>query len=31
LSGIWDTIQAQAGAFVKRTGSRAEVRGMYTS
>ncbi len=30
LSGIWDTIQAQAGGFVKRTGSRAEVRGLYT-
>lgn len=30
LSGTWDTIQAQAGGFVKRTGSRAEVRGMYT-
>jgi len=30
LSGVWDSIQAQAGGFVKRTGSRAEVRGLYT-
>ena len=30
LSGTWDSIQAQAGGFVKRTGSRAEVRGAYT-
>jgi len=30
LSGVWDTIQAQAGGFVKRTGSRGEVRGLYT-
>jgi dienelactone hydrolase len=30
LSATWDTIQAQAGGYVKRVGSRAEVRGMYT-
>lgn len=30
LAGVWDTIQTQAGGFVKRTGSRAEVRGTYT-
>jgi dienelactone hydrolase len=30
LSGTWDTIQAQAGGFLKRTGSRAEMRGVYT-
>jgi uncharacterized protein len=30
LSSTWDTIQTQAGGFVKRTGSRAEVRGVYT-
>ena len=30
LSATWDSIQAQAGGFVKRTGSRAEVRGIYT-
>lgn len=30
LSATWDTIQAQAGGFVKRTATHAEVRGMYT-
>ena len=30
LLAIWDSIQAQAGGFVKRIGSRAEVRGLYT-
>lgn len=30
LSATWDSIQAQAGGFVKRTASRAEVRGVYT-
>jgi dienelactone hydrolase len=30
LAGTWDTIQTQAGGFVRRTGSRAEVRGTYT-
>jgi dienelactone hydrolase len=30
LAATWDTIQAQAGGFVKRTGTRSEVRGLYT-
>ena len=30
VAGIWDSIQAQAGGFVKRVISRAEVRGLYT-
>ena len=30
LSTVWDNIQAQAGAFVKRTGTTAETRGIYT-
>lgn len=30
LAATWDAIQAQAGGFVKRTGTKAEVRGVYT-
>ena len=30
LPGTWDTILTQAGAFVKRTGTAVEVRGVYT-
>lgn len=30
LASVWDTIQAQAGGFMKRTASRAEARAAYT-